>query len=111
MSKIHQRASARRDLVEHFVFLADNAGLDTAERFLANAQASFNDLAGQPMIGAPLTLQNPLLAGLRKWAVKDFENHLIFYLPRPDGVSIVRVLHGARDWWSLLAIGVEQDRG
>jgi len=107
MSKIYPRASARRDLVEHFVYLAENAGLDTAERFLANAEVSFNVLAGKPMIGAPLTLENPLLADLRKWAVKDFENYLIFYLPCPDGVSIVRVLHGARDWWGLLGIEIE----
>ena len=36
-------------------YLAEQAGLDIAERFLLNAQASFNDLARQPMIGAPLT--------------------------------------------------------
>jgi toxin ParE1/3/4 len=104
MPKVYQRAAARRDLVEHFVYLAENAGLHTAERFLTNAEASFNDLAGQPIIGAPLTLRHPDLAGMRKWGVKDFENHLIFYLPRPDGVLIVRVLHAARDWWSLLGI-------
>ena len=78
--------------------------MDTAERFLANAEVSFNDLAGQPMIGTPLTLRHPGLAGMRKWRVKDFDNHLIFYQPRPDGVSIVRVLHAARDWWSLLGL-------
>jgi toxin ParE1/3/4 len=104
MPKIYQRAAAQRNLVEQFVYLAENAGLDVADRSLANAEASFNELAGQPMMGAPLTLQNPLLAGLRKWAVKDFENHLIFYLPRSDGVSIIRVLHAARDWWTLLGI-------
>ncbi|MHB8406477.1 MAG: type II toxin-antitoxin system RelE/ParE family toxin, partial [Gammaproteobacteria bacterium] len=93
-------------LVDHFVYLAENADLGTAERFLTNAEASFNDLAGQPMIGAPLTLRPPELAGLRKWRVNGFENHLIFYLPRPDGVSILRVLHAARDWWSLLGIDV-----
>ncbi|MCX7203190.1 MAG: type II toxin-antitoxin system RelE/ParE family toxin [Burkholderiales bacterium] len=42
------------------------------------------------------------LANLRKWWVKDFDNHLIFYMPCPDGVSIVRVLHAASDWWALL---------
>jgi toxin ParE1/3/4 len=104
MPKIYQRAAAQRDLVEQFVYLAENAGLNVADRFLAKAEASFNDLAGQPAMGAPLALQNPLLAGLRKWAVKDFENHLIFYLPRSDGVSIIRVLHAARDWWTLLGI-------
>jgi toxin ParE1/3/4 len=56
------------------------------------------------MIGAPLILRPPELAELRKWRVKDFDNHLIFYLPRPDGVSIVRELHAAGDWWGLLGI-------
>ena len=103
MPTVTKREAARRDLVEHFVYLAENAGLDVAERFLANAEASFNDLAQQPRMGAPLTLKNPALANVRKWRVKGFDNHLIFYEPRPDGVSIVRVLHGASDWWGLLA--------
>jgi toxin ParE1/3/4 len=101
---VRQRAAARRDLVDHFVYLAESAGLDTAERFLTQAEASFNALAEQPMIGTPLTLKHPDLAGIRKWRVKDFDNFLIFYLPRPDGVSIARVLYAARDWWNLLGI-------
>jgi toxin ParE1/3/4 len=104
MAKVFQRATARRDLVEHFEYLAENAGLDTAERFLANAEASFDDLAEQPKMGAPLTLKHPELASLRKWRVRDFDNHMIFYMPRPDGVSIVRVLHAARDWWGMLGV-------
>jgi toxin ParE1/3/4 len=45
-----------------------------------------------------------MLSGLRRWPVREFENVLIFYLPRDDGISVVRVLHGARDWWSLLGL-------
>ena len=97
MPTVTKREAARRDLVEHFVYLAENAGLDVAERFLAHAEASFNDLARQPLIGAPLKLRHPDLAGIRKWRVKDFDNCLIFYLPRQEGVAIVRVLHGAQD--------------
>ena len=104
MPTVTKREAARRDLVEHFVYLAEEAGLDVAERFLANAEASFNDLAQQPRMGAPLTLKHPALANVRKWRVKGFDNHLIFYLPRGDGVSILRILHAARDWWSLLGI-------
>lgn len=104
MSTVRRRDTARLDLVEHFVFLAENAGVDLADRFLTNAEMSFNALAEQPKMGAPLSLRPPELAGLRKWRVKDFENYLIFYLPSPDGVSILRVLHGSRDWWSLLGI-------
>ena len=104
MAAIHLREAARRDLLEHFVHLAENAGIDTAERFLAMAETSFDALAGQPLMGAPLALRIPALAGMRKWRVKDFDNYLIFYVPSADRVSIVRVLYRSRDWWELLGI-------
>ncbi|AGY57405.1 type II toxin-antitoxin system RelE/ParE family toxin [Gloeobacter kilaueensis] len=102
MPRIVQRVAARDDLIEHFVYLAENAGLDVAERFLANAEISFNALGEQPMLGVALALRHPELIGLRKWRVKDFDNYLIFYQPRLDCVSIVRVLHGAQDWLRVL---------
>jgi len=93
MRRVYKRPGARRDLIEHYVYLAENAGEETAERFLARVDQTFTDLAENREMGANLTLLNPQLAGLRKWQVKDFEKFLIFYLPRSDGVSIVRVLH------------------
>ena len=104
MPTVTKRETARRDLVEQFVYLTENAGHDVAERFLSQAEASFADLARQPLMGAPLTLKRPELTHIRKWRVKDFDNHLVFYEPRPDGVSIVRVLHAVSDWWGLLGL-------
>lgn len=104
MPVITKRATAKRDLIEHFVYLAENASMVVADHFLANAEASFNLLGQQPSMGAPLTLRNPALTGMRKWRVMDFNDFLIFYFPQPDGVSIVRVLHSTRDWWSLLGL-------
>jgi toxin ParE1/3/4 len=66
MSVVTKRATARRDLIEHFVYLAENASIDIANRFLANAEATFNDLAQQPAMGAPLTLRHSNLIGIRK---------------------------------------------
>jgi toxin ParE1/3/4 len=102
MPRVIQRAAARNDLLNHFVYLAEKAGLDTADRFLASAELTFNDLAERPMLGTALISQRSEIAGLRKWRVRDFEDVLIFYKPRPDGVSIVRVIHGSRDWPKLL---------
>jgi toxin ParE1/3/4 len=102
MPKVFQRELARRDLMEHFVYLAENAGLTVAEQFLANAEESFNELALNPLMGAPLTLGKQDFTGIRKWRVNDFDNTLIFYMPRHNGISIVRVLHAAQDWWNLL---------
>jgi toxin ParE1/3/4 len=103
-ASIHKRAAAARDLVEHYVYLAENAGIDTAERFLFSAEKSFHDLSLHPEMGAPLPLRSPKLVGLRKWRVSGFDKVLIFYLPRGSGISIVRVLHAAQDWWGLLGI-------
>lgn len=104
MAAVFQRPAARRDLVEHYVYLAENAGEAVADRFLDHVEATFIGLSEHPDMGAPLTLRRPELAGLRKWPVKDFEKFLIFYKPRPQGVSIVRVLHAAQDWWGVLGI-------
>ena len=91
-------------MVEQYVYLAEHAGLEIAERFLTNAGETFTDLSRNPGMGGLLSGRSPKLAGLRKWRVGGFEKFLIFYLPRPDGVSIVRVLHAAQDWWTLLEI-------
>src|ERR1039457_5863364 len=104
MPRVFRRAAARRDLVAHYVYLAENAGEAIADRFLLNAEASFADLAEHPDMGAPLVLRRPELAELRKWRVKDFEHFLIFYQPRGDGASIVRVLHANQDWWRTLGV-------
>lgn len=104
MSQIFKRAPAKRDLAEHFEYLLKQAGLDTADRFLENAERSFELLADRRELGSKLAVQRSELAGIRKWRVKDFEDFLIFYQPKENGVSIVRVLHASRDWWTLLGI-------
>lgn len=104
MRRVYRRAAARQDLVEHYVYLAEQADEETAERFLARAEQTFIDLAENREIGTSLRLRDPQLAEMRKWRVKGFDAFLIFYLPRTDGVSIVRVLHAAQDWWGRLGI-------
>ena len=43
MATVYKRASAKRDLVEHFVYLAEHAGIETAERFLESVDDSFSE--------------------------------------------------------------------
>jgi toxin ParE1/3/4 len=104
MPRVYQQPAARNDLIEHYVYLAEEAGQSTADRFLDNAETSFTLLATQPRMGASVMLHRPEFSGMRKWGIDGFEDFLVFYLPRPDGVTIIRVLHAARDWWSLLGL-------
>jgi toxin ParE1/3/4 len=101
MGVVYRRFAARRDLISHYVYLFENAGEAVVDRFLSNAEASFDELLRLPKIGVSLTLRRSELAGLRKWQVRDFENFLIFYQPRSSDIFIVRVMHVAQDWWSL----------
>lgn len=102
MARVRLRPAARRDLINHYVYLSGNAGAEIADRFLNAAESSFADLAAQPTMGASQRLRMSELGGMRKWRVKGFETVLIFYLVRSDGISIVRILHAAQDWWKLL---------
>jgi toxin ParE1/3/4 len=102
MPAIRRHAAARRDLIEHAAYLMEHAGEATADRFLAHAQESFGLLLEQPMIGSAVPVRNPTLHDLRKWAVRGFGDYLIFYRPRSQGITIVRVLHSSTDWWRLL---------
>lgn len=104
MLPIFQHQTARRDLVGHFVYLAENVGMAVAERFLVSANASFAQLAEHPDIGALLPVNSPALTGVRKWRVKGFDHYLIFYLAETDRIRIVRVLHAASDWWQILGM-------
>ncbi|MEI7670012.1 MAG: type II toxin-antitoxin system RelE/ParE family toxin [Pseudomonadota bacterium] len=104
MPKIYKSNHAKIDLVEWFVYLTENANIDTAERFLKNAEVNFSELATNPLIGSPLPLKNPKLTGMRKWRVREFNNILIFYIPSQDGISIIRVIHATQDWWNLFEI-------
>lgn len=76
-----------------------------AERFLLAVDAEFAALAATPGMGGAVEARHPRLADLRKWRVGGFPNILIFYQRRRNGISIIRVIHAARDWWAL--VGVE----
>ena len=62
-----------------------------ATRFIQSIEATFEPLRHFPLSGPARTQLAP---GLRV----AFQNpYAIYYLPQPDAVVIVRVIHGARD--------------
>ncbi len=55
-----------------------------------------------PGAGPPKFFDNPLLAGLRSWSVKGFDDFHVYYLVQAETLTIVRVLHGKRDLGTIL---------
>jgi toxin ParE1/3/4 len=81
---------AKADLSEIWEFIADDSD-DQADAFIDLIDQKFQLLAQQNGLGRR---RDELAEGLRSFSVGRY---VIFYLPIPGGVQIVRVLHGARD--------------
>ena len=47
-------------------------------------------------------LKYPYLASLRTFRIPGFERILVLYKPEPDGVEILRVIHGSQNLNKLL---------
>jgi len=95
--KINKRPIALRDLVESGAFIGrDN--LATELRFYAGAEETFKQLAQTPGLGRERSdLTDERLRNLRSFSIRGFDNWLVFYRPIPDGIEVIRILHGARD--------------
>jgi toxin ParE1/3/4 len=90
MPIILRRPRAADDLIELWDYLADD-NVARADAFIDDVDAKLNLLAEQPMLGRS---REELAPGLRSFPLGRY---VIFYEVIPDGIAIVRVLHGARD--------------
>jgi toxin ParE1/3/4 len=106
MARVLKREAAKRDLIAQWVWYAETAGVETADRFLRAADKTLRVLSKQPESGSSLLVRRPELGGVRRFPVSDgFEKILLFYMPLPDGIELIRVAHGSRDSQPLLEEG------
>jgi toxin ParE1/3/4 len=94
MGVVRRSALAEQDYRDIWRYIAaDN--LDAADRLLLRIDSKLELYAQNPRMG---TARDGLAPGLRSFPVG---NYLVFYQIVPDGIELVRVLHGARDLKSL----------
>lgn len=94
MVRVFKRPEAETDLEDIWWYIAQNNLLD-ADKFLDRLQEKLLKLAEFPQMG---TSRDELRPSLRSFSTG---NYLIFYFPLSDGIDIVRILHGARDWEAI----------
>lgn len=91
MATAHRSARAEIDLIEIWAHIANDDPL-AADRQLDLIDEACQMLAGHQHAGKS---RDDLAHGLRFFPVG---NYLVFYGVRDDGITVVRVLHGARDY-------------
>lgn len=89
--------AAERELDSAADRLALAEGVGLALRFLASAEATFRRLSERPWLGRRRSFEHPELRDVRSWRLKGFDNWLVFYRASGDELTIVSVVHGARD--------------
>jgi plasmid stabilization system protein ParE len=95
MQKIFYTDSARADLIDAWLFVAEE-NLPAADRMLETIQGGIQLLAQQPLLGRD---RSELRAGLRSWPTST--PYILYYVVEPDGLTLIRVLHHARDVHSI----------
>lgn len=91
MNQILRRPRVEQDLSEIYDWIADESPAN-ADAYIERLVAAMRLLADMPRMGScPL----PRFPSVRSLPVGS---HLIFYQPIDDGIDVIRVVHGARDW-------------
>ena len=97
------RPRADRDIDEIAGYLAEEAGSDTALKFLAEIYETFGLRATQQQMGWLCKVRHPQLLTACTFRVSSrFEKHLIFYQSYSGRIEILRVVHGSQDLEELL---------
>lgn len=91
MGKVRHSASAENDLLEAWLYVAEES-IGAADRLLDRIDAEARTLLQQPKMGRA---RDELAAGLRSWPTST--PYILFYFADADGITIARVLHHARD--------------
>jgi toxin ParE1/3/4 len=92
LPRVLKTLRAERDLDDIWFYIAiaaDNP--EAADRLLDTLMAQARLIATQPKMG----IAHPELSPEIRSFIEG--RYVIFYRPVPDGIEIVRVLHGARD--------------
>ena len=91
MGQVLFAQSAQTDLLEAWLFIAEDS-LSAADQVLDSIHREAITLATQPLMGRA----RPELAdGVRSWPTST--PYILFYLADATGITVIRVLHHARD--------------
>jgi len=102
MKKIELASDAQSDLLEIWVYLGEKS-VRLADRIALQIEQKIDTLSLFPAMGRS---RDELQKGLRSLVVGDY---LIFYQNQEEKITVLRVLHGSRDFTELFSLNEDND--
>ena len=99
--KVYKTNLAKQDIFESASHIARLSSTQ-AFAFLGAVELSIETIRAAPRIGIKKNIWG--VKNLRMWPVKTFNRHLIFYRADKDTITIVRLIHSARNYSSLSSV-------
>ena len=96
ISRIVISDGAADDVFQIALYIAQDSPV-AADRFVIAARRAYEFLVRFPRAGTPYRTQFPALRGLRSYRIREFPGYRVFYVPHPDDVEVLYVIHGSRD--------------
>jgi toxin ParE1/3/4 len=90
MGRVTRRPQAAVDILEVWDFIAEDSMVE-ADRWVDRLDVKLDLWSTQPLIGR---MRDELAPDLRSM---PFGRYVVFFMPLPDGIDVVRVLHSSRD--------------
>lgn len=90
MPQIIQTRTSLKDIDGIWDYIAENSPT-RASQFVRRLKRKLEELAANPYMGRA---RPELDAGLRSF---PFEHYVVIYRPVPEGIEVVRILHGRQD--------------
>jgi len=91
MPRVTLTQSAQTDLLEAWLYIAEK-NLQAADQLVDAIEQNANTLLRQPLMGRA---RPELAQGARSWPTST--PYILFYQATDDGITVLRVLHHARD--------------
>jgi toxin ParE1/3/4 len=87
VAQVRVSVEAEGDIDQIAVYTTNTWGWRQTDQYLSKLEEGFNLLAENPSIGRSC---ESIRDGLRRF---EIGRHVVFYLPEPGGILVVRVLH------------------
>lgn len=88
---------AEGDILDAVDSLTDDLGPAVARAFRHRLQRTLSGLEAFPHSGSPVDPPYPNYPGLRFRPVTRFTARVVYYVPTPTGILVVRVVYAGRD--------------